>query len=49
MRLQVGVHLLERALGLREEVVDYTLAEFTLLLVVVHLENLYDVSANVDI
>lgn len=43
--LQIRVHLLERALGLREEVVDYTLAKFTLLLVVVHLEDLtHDIS-----
>lgn len=38
--LQIRVHLLECALGLREKVVDYTLAEFALVLVVVHLQDL---------
>jgi hypothetical protein len=38
--VQVGVHLLESALGLSEEVVDYTLAELALVFVVVHLEDL---------
>jgi len=38
--IQVLVHLLECAVGLLEEIVDYAFAEFTLILVVVHLEDL---------
>lgn len=38
--VQIGVHLLERVLGLREKVVDYTLAKFTLVLVIVHFKDL---------
>ena len=37
VHIQIIVHLLERALGLREKVVHYTPAEFTLVLVVIHL------------
>lgn len=43
--VQIGVHLLERVLGLREEVVDYTLAKFTLVLVIVHFKDLGQVVA----
>jgi hypothetical protein len=39
--VQIGVHLLERVLGLREKVVDYTLAKFTLVLVIVHFKDLF--------
>lgn len=40
--LQVVVHFFKGAFGLREEVVDYALAELALVFVVVHFENLED-------
>lgn len=40
INVQVGLHLLERALGLREEVVDDRSAEVTFFFVIVHFEDL---------
>ena len=39
-RLQIDVHVLESVFGLSEEVVDDAPAEFALVFIIVHFENL---------
>lgn len=39
---QSHIHLLERALGLLEEPVDYALGEFPLIFVIIHLQDLFE-------